>query len=1069
MPGNPGRTRLASAARRHAVILAAVAAAALAVPSAGLAVVQIADVHEGGLAPLDTRTARVAPTAAQLRAVARLGADARWNRFGTPASLLRHGGALGAPVAGADAAAAARAWLATHKQLFRLSSVEGLELVGQTSLTGSDGHAVVFRQAFGGVEASPDGVVTVGIVGAPGSGWRVVYVASSLTGDEVVTGSVELSGAEAWVDAAAAVGEDVSVVEVRPRGTEAGWTRLQVTGFEEPQYVRRVAFPTPRRGVVAAYETQVAASEAGALEAYLQVVDAATGAVLLRENMIDHAVDDPRWKVFPAYPLLGHRHFPWNIPSTDIRQIWCWLGRAAEGCQRVLAGESPHPSRPYDTDGATGAPTSTTVGNNAMAQENWQDPINPTLSGYRPVSPTREYVYPWRNTWFERLCDPASFVPGAEPDLPTAIVNLFVGHNRQHDWSYFLGFTEATWNAQRWNFGINTAGENDPIIGDAQAGGVVGGYPSYTGRNNANMFTRPDGQSSWSNMYMWQPLAGSFYAPCVDGDFDMSVIGHEYGHMIENRMIGKGNRRFGFHAGAMGESFGDLNGMEYLVEWGFVPVSGENPYAVGPYVTGNEYRGIRNYGMNFAPFGDVPSPGEYPVVNPLNFGDIGYDLTGPQVHADGEIWSATNFDIRRLFIQRYGGERAQACAAGRLPPERCPGNRRWFQLYYDAMLLMPTRPTMLDARDAILAADAVRFDGRNEDLLWLGFARRGFGESAFTASEEDRQPKPAFDSPLHREERVRFRALDKTTGAPVVANVYVGHYEGRVSPIADTNPATGPADGSAPADASNLDNVASFVPRTYEFVANAPGYGHVRFRATFSAGDSRTITIRFAPNWASRFKGATAAGDGTRQDSLIDDTEASNWEATGAPVQGRQVTVALGGGAHALARAAVSAHLVPTVDPQEVTQATQNRFTALRQFELRGCVASAHPANPACEGTNPAGWSVLYRSRPDFFPGDTPRPVAPELVLRDFGLDGGRRYTHVQLVVLHNQCTGQPAYQGEQDSDPANATDCRIGTLPALPSRANDVRAAELQVFAERHSVSGAQLAGGGGRPRDDD
>ena len=61
----------------------------------------------------------------------------------------------------------------------------------------------------------------------------------------------------------------------------------------------------------------------------------------------------------------------------------------------------------------------------------------------------------------------------------------------------------------------------------------------------------------------------------------MGVIGHEYGHMIENRMIGKGNVRVGHHAGAMGESFGDLNGMEYQNENGFVPVGDENRYAVG--------------------------------------------------------------------------------------------------------------------------------------------------------------------------------------------------------------------------------------------------------------------------------------------------------------------------------------------------------------------------------------------------------------------------------------------------------------------------------------------------------
>ena len=102
-------------------------------------------------------------------------------------------------------------------------------------------------------------------------------------------------------------------------------------------------------------------------------------------------------------------------------------------------------------------------------------------------------------------------------------------------------------------------------------------------------------------MYLWQPLAGAFYAPCVDGDYDASVIGHEYTHMIENRMIGKGNRRTGSHAGDMGEAVGDLFAIEMLNEYGLVPTDGENRWATGPYATGNKLRGIRNYAGNFPP------------------------------------------------------------------------------------------------------------------------------------------------------------------------------------------------------------------------------------------------------------------------------------------------------------------------------------------------------------------------------------------------------------------------------------------------------------------------------------
>ena len=158
-------------------------------------------------------------------------------------------------------------------------------------------------------------------------------------------------------------------------------------------------------------------------------------------------------------------------------------------------------------------------------------------------------------------------------DHDAASVNLFVAHNRMHDWSYYLGFTERNWNTQDYNFGLTERRqENDPVIGNVQAGAQTS-----AGANNANMITLPDGHLvDHEHVLLAAAVAGAFYAPCVDGDYDMSVIGHEYGHMIENRMIGKGNVRAGHHAGAMGESNGDLFGME-SVENGFVPTERREP------------------------------------------------------------------------------------------------------------------------------------------------------------------------------------------------------------------------------------------------------------------------------------------------------------------------------------------------------------------------------------------------------------------------------------------------------------------------------------------------------------
>ncbi len=279
-------------------------------------------------------------------------------------------------------------------------------------------------------------------------------------------------------------------------------------------------------------------------------------------------------------------------------------------------------------------------------------------------------------------------------------------------------------------------------------------------------------------MFLWQPIPASFYGPCVDGDYDMSVIAHEYTHMISNRMVAGPNAGLsGNQAGAMGESWSDQAAAEFLNSQGLVPVSDENPFAVGPYVTGDKVAGIRNYGMN---------------ASPLNYSDVGYDFAcnqggtctqRTQVHADGEIWSATNYDIRQALIEAYNDEfpagdigLQQACFAGDLPVTQCPGNRRWAQLVFDAWLLMASGSvSMVDARDAMLAADMIRFGGAHQALLWNTFARRGLGTGAASAGSTDFDPTPSFESAHADNATVTFKAVGEADGHPV--QLFVGRYE----------------------------------------------------------------------------------------------------------------------------------------------------------------------------------------------------------------------------------------------------------------------------------------------------
>ncbi len=1114
---------------------------------------QILSVHEG-LPDLDSRTESIAPTSAQLSQVSALGATASWNKFGTPQSLIKYGGHLATGVSG-DPVTAARSWIRANRSLFRLSDagVDSLELVNDSRMAGYDGHAVIFRQRFGDLAATEDGMVTVGIAGG-----NITYVSSSLAGDQVLAGEPVLTPSAAWLVAAVDVGRTLGAADILDETSENDWTVFKVSGLSHPGRARLTAFPTPG-GVRPAFETILLDVNGGHSTAYKHFIDAETGNVLFRQNAVYNAADTqtftgsyqddpapkacgpfhafsvpagttaidvvateavigndivlnlyfgtaslvassdtatspeaihyapaalapgvynvqvcpfatptvpptppynyagtftisdvatpstfpypPKWNVFPANP-------PLDLSATDTRELWCWEstvgGTPVPGCDRSVRNLAAR--APWDHDVKLNVPTFTTKGNAALTGEAWGSPLTPAEQ-YRPVSPARDYNFDWSNAWKQNRCAPTVLTPQGN-DIDAAVTNLFVMHNRMHDWAYRLGFTEQNFNSQENNFGNTAPGpfplgrENDPQIGNSQAGALTGGAPSYLGRDNANQITLNDGISPISNMYLWQPIAGRFYAPCVDGDYDMSIIGHEYNHSIENRMIGgPDSNRTGAQAGAMGEAWSDLAAVEYLAEHGFAPTGGEHPFAVGPYATGNLERGIRNYNMtrNLFPPNATPLPPSSQrlnTTNPLNYSNIGYDLTGVQVHADGEIWTPTNYDIRAALVAKYNASfpasnttLQRECAEGIRPANLCPGNRRWIQIVFDAYLLMQPAVSMLDARDAYLAADMMRFGGANQRELWRVFARRGMGVGSSSNTNDDPDPVPSFNSPLESAKNVKFRvfAADEGNAAITGAKVFVGHYEARSTAIADTDQATPTPDA------------ARFISGNYDFLVQAPGYGHLRFPRFFTSGGALTLDIFMSTNRASLSKGAVAVGTGTSATNLIDDTEATNWVGA-TPVAAQQVTVDLQGGVQNVKRVNVSALFEPApVSPLPVSLGHSRRYNALRQFQILTCNATS-PTTPTC--SLPIDFTLIYTSPPDAFPGGVPRPVAPDLILRSFDVPDTNA-THVRLHVVSSQCTGGPAYQGDQDNDPTNNSDCVTGSAAD-----DEVRASELQVFA---------------------
>ena len=1068
---------------------ATLAVLALVLAPSSFGIVDLGGVNSDQISDFDARGA-AAPTADQLAAARVIHGKVSWSKLGTPAQVFRRGGYLATGLKAPGAAAAARTWLDTHKQAFGLSSVWHLRLMTAEPLRGAPWfHAVSFRQAFGGV-LSADGVVTVGVVKAKHA-WKVVYASSTLTPDAPLTGRQTLSPLSAWLRAARATGIHLKASDAAVLGKTAdGALAISALGVSGAETVRPIAFGTPRHGALRAYDTTVTRSIQGDQNAYRVIVDAATGRLLYRQNQVFNLAGNPTWKGFQIAPPFNNLNaFPWNYPSTDTRETFCWTATA--GCTNVVSDNPATTTNasgvaskfPWDVQldvAGTDLGTTQTEGNNVDDARVWSGSHgiygNTTL--VRASSATRDYQPAWTNAWYASGCNPDNVNATINPlgnDIEASTASMFVGHNRMHDFSYYLGFDEGHWNAQQYNNGVTTVDPsptpggptavpvgNDGLIGNAQSGAASGS------RDNANMNTGADGVHPTTNQFVWQPLAGAFYAPCVDGAYDFTVYGHEYGHLIENRMIGKGvGARQGTHAGAMGEAFGDFDALEAVNELHIAPVPGSDRYTEGAYATGNGYNGIRDFLAGRPMGGEFPAPGHNPDTDPLNYGNYGFDIVGTEVHADGEIWVAVEIDLRDLFLQRYpshGAAEDIACFRGQQDTNTCPGDRRWIQEYYDSMVLMPRNATMIQARDAMLAADMGRFAGANQDLIWQGFAMRGFGQFQNTVSNGDANPVPDFSSPLADNATVNFFADSKDGSAvPVNAQIFVGDYSARSTQIADTNPAT-VTDGTNAT--GNLDNTAQFVPigagslagknerwTYYNFTAVAPGYGIARFRLKrLEAGETRNITIHFPTNYASATQGGTvttdapATGTNVTPGNLIDDNEGtSNTQSCTptatclVPVNGRWVVIQLGG--------------IPAtgvgIKRLGVSAMFSSRFVGLRSFDAYVCRAGKVAANPTCDGNIADGWQLLLSAPSDSFPGANPRPGTQDESFRYFDAPTQIVGTHVKFVVTNNQCTGQPSFHGDQDLDPANNSECRTGI------RQSEVHTAEVEVFGSKPTIDG--------------
>jgi extracellular elastinolytic metalloproteinase len=569
---------------------------------------------------------------------------------------------------------------------------------------------------------APDGRL-IALQGAPIGGL------SDLTADVATT--PDLGASEARESAADDVGGEVDADAIERETRTNGAIRWSNGDYADP-----VWFVTAD-GARLAWSTY---TQAGDGLAYTHVIDAETGDVLYRDDLVDHDRGDA--SVYDYYPGASKG----GTAKTVNFFKKGYLKRGASW----LAGPNVSAFADLNDDNAVNDREKTAVpGTKNKSQFELQRfGANPLCSSQFACTWNPNVKYSWRE------------------NKKADVTNAFYLANNFHDWLERepIGFTAQAGNFER--------ADGDPLLLNAMDGAdTAGGFPDGNHIDNANMSTPPDGTPPTMQMYLWHfpktPNALEPYLPS-SGSFDASILYHEYTHGLSNRLVvdATGNSTLNsIQAGSMGEAWSDYYAMDYLVAKGFQPdsTSKDGQIREGKYVLADQFP-FRTMAMDCDPGSTVANCTQIDGTTKggYTYGDFPTIGGSPEVHSSGEVWAQTLWDIREKF-----------------------GRRTADMLITRAMELSPADPSMLDMRNAVLQVDQVVYASAHTPGLWKLFAKRGMGWYAGSIDGGDVLPAQDFHVRPPAEAvpgSVSGTVTDPETGEPIQGAIVsiTGHDSGYV-------------------------------------------------------------------------------------------------------------------------------------------------------------------------------------------------------------------------------------------------------------------------------------------------
>jgi extracellular elastinolytic metalloproteinase len=327
-------------------------------------------------------------------------------------------------------------------------------------------------------------------------------------------------------------------------------------------------------------------------------------------------------------------------------------------------------------------------------------------------------------------------------------VNRFHDHLEQDP---AIAFTDALGNFEASSEPGGDGGDPLHVQVDNGADTDVGefeGFPAIEYTNQASMAVRPDGLSPRLQLGLFSGVGHVDAIHDVNSADDASIVYHEYAHGLSDRLITNpsGNSVLtGVHGDAMAEGWSDWYALDFLDAEGVLADGAAPDLRLGAY---------ENLALRSQPLDCPPPPHSSPACpgtagagpGGYTFDDIGDVASGPEPHADGEIWAETLWQLRSAMVGAHG---------------RAAGIARTRTLVTGAMMLLQgsgASPTFTDIRDLMLV---VSDDPDDEARVWAVFASRGMGAGADADGPDDTTPTVDFDPPAEQ-------ALDDEDGDAIV-------------------------------------------------------------------------------------------------------------------------------------------------------------------------------------------------------------------------------------------------------------------------------------------------------------